>query len=140
MSRLVLRLTVALVFLSVPHRSHGAEPDAEALLHAKPVVEEGAGIARLQQEKYNAALRELQARAALRRGGKGSLVDLISAANRLLESELDTSKKRLLVHFRFAQGLEREVFEKVQGGIDNTAALELARYHRLDLEIRLLDE
>lgn len=140
MMRFMLPILVAMVFSSNIHRSHGAEPDTESLLRSKPVVEEGAGIVRLKQERYNAALRELESRAALWRGGKSTLADYMGAADRLLQSEPDTSKKRLLVHFRFAQQLEAEMVEKLMAGVANAADFELTRYRRIDIEIRLLEE
>ena len=37
----------------------------------------------------------------------------------------------------FAQALEREIVEKAKAGFVGPAEIELARYHRIDLEIRL---
>ncbi|MBP88838.1 MAG: hypothetical protein CMJ64_19350 [Planctomycetaceae bacterium] len=60
----------------------GKRAGLAGVLARKPVAVDGAGMLRLKQAKYNAALLEFQARSALWRGGKCTLTELLATARR----------------------------------------------------------
>lgn len=103
-------------------------------------------LTRLVKERHNAGLRELQARyQMLEAGSAGANLDqLLSAANRMLLSELDLTdnlKARVTAREKYlelAKEVERLSQARHRAGAANAAEVEQARYMRLDAEIQYL--
>ena len=129
------RLLLAGVLLSLGHAACSAAPEKDPLDGPEPVVEDGAGVLLLKQQKYNAALLEFQFRVAMWQKGKCSTDDLIRSAGRLHDSDLSGPITRVKIYLAVAERIERIVDAKVKAGVENRATRELARYHRLELQI-----
>jgi hypothetical protein len=128
-----------------------AEPEETlpALLKAKP-LETARGddeLRKLQKERYNAALKELQLRGEVIAAGKDTPLDgIYDSAGRLLDAELDlaeTPAERVAVRQKQV-GLSKEVeattkhFYEAGNSKVAPADVEKARYARLTAEINLL--
>jgi hypothetical protein len=128
-----------------------AEPDEmlQALLKAKP-LETARGddeLRKVQKERYNAALKELNIRSELVVAGKDTPLDgTYDAAGRLLDAELDlaeTPAERVAVRQKQV-GLSKEVeamterFSLAGNSKLSSADVEKARYARLTAEMNLL--
>lgn len=132
-------LLLVVVLLSLSHVAQAEESSRAEVLARKPVALDGAGVLRLKQAKYNAALREFQSRSALWRGGKCTLTEMLSTARRLSESDLAQPITRLLTHLSVAKEIEREIDEKFKAGLLTRADREQVRYYRIELEIQQLE-
>jgi hypothetical protein len=128
-----------------------AEPEEAlpALLKAQP-RETARGddeLRKLQKERYNAALKELQLRGELVAAGKDTPLDgIYDAAGRLLDAELDlaeTPAERVAVRQKQV-GVSKEVEAMTKRYADagnakvSPADVEKARYARLTAEMNLL--
>jgi hypothetical protein len=99
---------------------------------------------KLLKERYNAALRELQARFHVFEAGMGALETLFDAAKRVLDSELELCLKpaeRVGVREKYlelARAVEKIQQARFDAGRAGVADVEQARYLRLDAELQLL--
>jgi hypothetical protein len=145
----VVILAVLCCALGVP--SPAAEPEEKepALLKAKP-LEPAKGddeLRKLQKERYNAALKEVQLRYEYVKAGKALALDVIAdASRRLLDAELDLAEKpadRVAVYekqLEFAKDVEKIIEARAAAGFRDFSAadVEQARYARLTAEVNLL--
>jgi hypothetical protein len=102
---------------------------------------------RLRIARYNAALEELQARdQELTFGTRSDTGLVLSVGDRLREAALalsNTPAERILVLQQavdYGKSIERMMDAKMDAGTAKVADCAMARYWRLDAEIRLLEE
>ncbi len=101
-------------------------------------------LRRLLKDRYNSALGEFKSRHALWQGGKSEFHQVLSAGRRLCEAEMELEsdpKARSAIiqtHVDIAKSFENTQNRRREHGIVPPADVELARYWRVDLEIRLI--
>jgi hypothetical protein len=142
---------VACLFLAPGVLSaHKAEPlpdeDGPALLKTKPLAanDKDDELHKLLKERFNAALKELQAKYQQVAAGRASAESLADAGRRLMQAGLevyDDPKDKITLMEKYvevAKEAERIVDLQHQAGKVGVDEMERARYFRADAEIALL--
>lgn len=105
-----------------------------------PILAKDKGVVKLQKEKLNAAVAELNVLTKMVEAGKGTVAEFVEAAGRLKDAAVDLNDPKLTMKIvNDYVGLLAEVHRvtelRVNAGNDRMDSLHRVRYYYLDAQI-----